>query len=148
MHRLPLIVAVLASASFSLALAQDAQQKPQDGQSPPEASARKNPVPVTPEGLAAAKKFYGYECAMCHGEDGSGKSELGDSMGLTMKDWRDPASLANMSDAELYDILTHGKGKMAAQGDRTPEKMRWNLINYIRSMARKNGSAPQPQTQN
>jgi mono/diheme cytochrome c family protein len=102
---------------------------------------RTNPVKPTPEGIAEARKVFGYDCAMCHGEAGDGKGEVVESMKLDMHDWHDPASLAGKSDGELFHIITRGKGKMMAEGDRQTEKMRWNLVNLIRSIAAK----PTPQ---
>src|SRR5215475_1110401 len=65
--------------------------KPDAATAPPAATAeRKNPVKATPEGLAAAKKTFGYDCAMCHGPAGDGKGDVAASMNLTVKDWHDP----------------------------------------------------------
>ena len=114
----------------------------------PEDIARKNPVPTTPEGLAEARKMYRYDCAMCHGEHGDGKGEIVESMKLTMRDWRDPASLAGKTDGELFYIITKGKGKMTGEGDRQTEKLRWNLVNLVRSMAAKGGAAAKPAAAN
>ena len=66
-----------------------------------------------------------------------GKGEVVESMKLTMRDWRDPATLANMTDGEIFYIITKGKGKMMAEGDRVPEKLRWNLVNLVRALAAK-----------
>jgi hypothetical protein len=103
----------------------------------PEAAARVNPVKSTPEGLAEARKAFKYDCEMCHGAQGDGKGELVESMKLTMHDWRDPASLEGKTDGELFFIITKGKGKMMGEGDRQPEKLRWNLVNLVRSLATK-----------
>jgi ribosomal protein L24E len=103
----------------------------------PEDVARVNPVKSSPEGLAEARKVFGYDCEMCHGAKGDGKGEVVESMKLTMHDWREPATLANMSDGEIFYIITKGKGKMMAEGDRVPEKLRWNLVNLVRAMAAK-----------
>src|SRR5260370_28186281 len=99
---------------------------------------RVNPVKSSPEGLAEARKVFGYDCEMCHGAKGDGKGEVVESMKLTMHDWREPATLANISDGEIFYIITKGKGKMMAEGDRVPEKLRWNLVNLVRAMAAKN----------
>jgi mono/diheme cytochrome c family protein len=105
---------------------------------PAEDAAKKNPVKPTPEGLAAAKKLFGYHCAMCHGAQGDGKGDLATDMKLQLKDWRDPKSLEKMTDGELFYIVTNGRGKMTGgEGDRTSEEMRWNLVNYVRSFAKK-----------
>src|SRR5713101_2686029 len=100
-------------------------------------AARVNPVKSSAEGLAEARKVFGYDCDMCHGAKGDGKGEVVESMKLTMHDWRDPATLANMTDGEIFYIITKGKGKMMAEGERVPEKLRWNLVNLVRAMAAK-----------
>src|SRR5438128_2512367 len=44
------------------------QEKPAETPPPATAATKKeNPVKATPEVLAAAKKIFGYDCAMCHG---------------------------------------------------------------------------------
>ena len=102
-----------------------------------DASDKKNPVKPTPEGLAAAKKIFGYDCTMCHGSNGDGKGDLVESMSLKMKDWHDPAVLSAMSDGDIYDLIVKGKDKMVGEGDRlTPAKV-WGLVNYVRSLAKK-----------
>src|ERR1700674_176903 len=101
--------------------------------------ARVNPVKSSPEGLAEARKVFGYDCEMCHGAKGDGKGEVVESMKLTMHDWHEPATLANMTDGEIFYIITKGKGKMMAEGERVPEKLRWNLVNLVRAMAAKGG---------
>jgi mono/diheme cytochrome c family protein len=105
----------------------------------PEDQARVNPVKSSTEGLAEARKVFGYDCEMCHGAKGDGKGEVVESMKLTMHDWRDPATLANMTDGEIFYIITKGKRKMMAEGDRVPEKLRWNLVNLVRALAAKGG---------
>jgi mono/diheme cytochrome c family protein len=117
--------------------AQDKQAPAADAPIPAGDVAKKNPVKSTPEGIAAAKKLYGYDCAMCHGKDGDGKGDLADQMKLTLKDWRDPGSLSKMTDGELFYIITNGRGKMiGGEGDRTKEEMRWNLVSYVRTFAK------------
>jgi mono/diheme cytochrome c family protein len=119
-------------------------QEPAAAEAPiPAADAAKtNPVKPSSEGIAAAKKLYGYHCAMCHGAEGDGKGDLAGDMKLTLKDWRDPKSLAKMTDGELFYIITNGRGKMAGgEGDRTKEEVRWNLVSYVRSFAKKDVAA-------
>jgi mono/diheme cytochrome c family protein len=146
MRRFLLVLGALLLASSGALSAQqsDTQEKPKDSQAatsdskiPPEEAARKNPVPSTPEGLAEARRFYKYQCTMCHGENGDGKGDLVETMKLKMNDWRDASSLEGRSDGELFYILTNGRGAMVGQGDRTKEDMRWKLINLVRSFSKK-----------
>ncbi|HET6932340.1 MAG TPA: cytochrome c [Candidatus Acidoferrum sp.] len=109
---------------------------------PAEDAAKKNPVKPAPEGMAEARKLFGYHCAMCHGKDGDGKGDLAADMKLQLKDWRDPNSLAKMTDGELFYIITNGRGKMTGgEGDRTKEEVRWNLVNVVRAFAKKDAAA-------
>src|ERR1035438_2251183 len=110
----------------------------------PEDIARKNPMKSSPEGLAEARRVFKYDCAVCRGAGGDGKGEIVESMQLTMHDWHDPAALEGKTDGEIYYIITKGKGKMMGEGDRQPEKLRWNLVNLVRSMAGKGAQAKSP----
>jgi len=114
----------------------------------PDDIAKKNPIAPTAGSLAEARKFFGYNCAMCHGKTGDGKGDLAADMKLELRDWRDPASLEKMTDGELFWIITNGKGKMPGEGDRDPEKMRWNYVNLVRSFAKKEAAADKPKTEN
>jgi mono/diheme cytochrome c family protein len=80
---------------------------------------------------------------MCHGKEGNGKGDLATEMKLELHDWRDASSIEKMTDGELFWIITNGKGKMPNQGDRSPEKQRWNLVNLVRSFGKK-GAAEKP----
>ena len=111
---------------------------------PAKAAERKNPVKATPEGIAAVKKIYGYDCAMCHGAAGDGKGDVAASMNLTMKDWRDPATLGGISDGDMFDIIVKGKDKMIGEGDRLPPEKAWNMVHYVRSFAKKENAAKEP----
>jgi len=143
MKRFLLLVGAVLLAGFCAALArqstQESPDKADDSKVPAEAVARANPVKSSAEGLAEARKVFGYDCEMCHGAKGDGKGDVVESMKLTMHDWREPATLAKMTDGEIFYIITKGKGKMMAEGDRVPEKLRWNLVNLVRVMAAKGG---------
>jgi mono/diheme cytochrome c family protein len=97
----------------------------------------KNPIKATPESLADAKKFFGYDCAMCHGATGDGKGDLAKSMDLKMNDWRDSSKLSALSDVEILDLIVKGKGRMVGEGDRYPTEVVWELVNYVRSLDKK-----------
>jgi mono/diheme cytochrome c family protein len=146
MRKAWLVPAAIFAAGFGMARAKPnaTQEKPKDTQAATddykishEYIDKKNPVKPSPEGLSAARKIYGYDCAMCHGPKGDGKGDIVESMKLTMHDWNDPASLAGKTDGEIIFIVTKGKGKMMGEGDRLPETMRWNMVNLVRSFSKK-----------
>jgi mono/diheme cytochrome c family protein len=112
-----------------------------DWKVPPELAKQVNPVKPTAASQARAKKLYGFDCAMCHGTSGDGKGDLAADMKLSLKDWRDPASLKDMTDGELNYIISKGKGKMPAGADQMKPDELWNMVSYVRSFAGKSTSA-------
>jgi mono/diheme cytochrome c family protein len=147
MHKTLLVLGafVLLSLVISFARPNAAQEKPSSAEPviTPEEAAKKNPVAPTPEGLAEVRKLFGYNCAMCHGKAGDGKGDLAADMKLAIRDWREASSLEKMTDGELFWVISKGKGKMPGEGDRSPEKLRWNFVNLVRSFAKK-GAAESP----
>ena len=103
---------------------------------PPEAAAKANPVKPAAESLAKGKKVYGIDCAMCHGEKGDAKGDMASDM-KNVTDFTDPDALKNRTDGELFYVIRHGKGEMPPEGDRAKDDDIWNLVNYIRSLAKK-----------
>jgi mono/diheme cytochrome c family protein len=114
---------------------------------PPEAVKQPNPVKPSPASVAQGKKIYGYDCALCHGADGDGKGDVAADMKLKLADFRDPAALKDRTDGELFYIIKNGKGEMTPEGDRVKTDNLWNLVNFIRSLAKKEpGAKPKTDT--
>jgi mono/diheme cytochrome c family protein len=104
-----------------------------------------NPVKPTAASQAQAKSIYARDCALCHGEDGSGKTDLAKDMQLTLLDWTDSKSLGNRSDKELFHTIRVGKDKMPAEEDgRAKDSEIWNLIVYIRGFSKGQPAAAPP----
>ncbi|MGH9731957.1 MAG: c-type cytochrome [Candidatus Acidiferrales bacterium] len=111
---------------------------------PPDVAKQVNPVKPTAASIADGKQMYGYDCAMCHGADGSGKGDLAADMKLTLKDYRDAAALKDVTDGEMFYIIQKGKGDMPSEGDRQKPEGVWNLVNYIRSLSKKATAKSKP----
>ena len=112
---------------------------------PAQATDMKNPVKPTAESQAQAKSVYARDCALCHGDNGNGQSDLAKSMELTMNDWTNPASLANKTDGELFRVIRNGKDKMPPEdAARAKDTEVWNLIIYIRTFSKGRTAAPAP----
>lgn len=121
---------------------------PEPAAQPPQAApAMKNPVKPTAESQAKAKSVYQIDCAMCHGDNGNGKTDLATSMTLTLTDWTNPKSLADKSDGDLFTIIRNGKGdKMPPEAEgRANDTEVWNLVIYIRSFSKSQPAAPAAQ---
>jgi len=115
---------------------------PAEYKMPPEAAKVPNPVKPTPESIEHGKKRWSYDCAMCHGADGSGKSDLASDMKLQLTDFRDPKALKDQTDGELFYIIKNGKGQMPGEADRAKPDQIWDMVNYVRSLAKK--GTPEP----
>jgi mono/diheme cytochrome c family protein len=125
---------VLLSLSF---LPQQPAAAPAQSAIPADAAKMVNPVKSTTESQAHAKKVYGYDCAMCHGENGNGKGDLVADLKLTLKDYTDPAALKDLSDGEIFYIIKNGKGQMTGEGERAKAEDIWNMVIYVRSLSKK-----------
>jgi mono/diheme cytochrome c family protein len=105
---------------------------------PTPATPVKNPVKPTAESQAHAKSLYQIDCAICHGDNGNGKTDVAKSQNFQMADWTDPKTLAGKQDWELFNIIRTGKGTgMPAEPDgRAKDTDVWNLIIYIRTFSK------------
>src|SRR6266404_5628562 len=79
-NKTPLILFALLFLAFGLGAQKDqppAKTPAPEVKIPPEDAAKANPVKPTAESLAKGKKMYGIDCAMCHGNSGDGKGDIG-----------------------------------------------------------------------
>lgn len=157
MSKLGLIPASLLLFAFLI----PAQEKPVAAKNtspyyaiPMQSARQENPVKATPESLVRGKKQYGYDCVMCHGKDGNGKGDVAVDMKLKMNDESDPALLKERTDGELFYIIKNGKNQMPPEGDRVKDETIWDMVNLIRSFAKKadkpaaeQSASPKPATE-
>ena len=135
----PLLIIAAISVAGMTAYSQESH--PPETGTPPQNSiplaARQqvNPVKPTVESISSAKKIYGYDCAMCHGENGDGKGDTANDMKLSVRDLRDPSTLKGMSDGEMYYIIENGNGKCPPEDGRAKPDSIWNLVVYMRSFS-------------
>jgi mono/diheme cytochrome c family protein len=102
---------------------------------PVKAAREPNPVKPTPESIAQGKKTYGYDCASCHGVTGDGKTDV--AKDLKIPDLTDPARQKDRTDGELFYIIKTGHGDMPPEGDRVKAEQLWDLVNYVRTLTKK-----------
>ena len=98
---------------------------------------QRNPVLLTREVLSEARAHFADHCAQCHGNDGSGQTQIGRSMYPRAPDMR-AAQTQSLSDGELFYIIKNGVRLtgMPAWGEDTPEDDRqsWHLVHLIRHL--------------
>jgi len=135
---------LLLSAAMLFALA----ATPATGGLPqaPAAPAGTNPVKSTTASRERAKVLYQRDCALCHGDNGNGKTDIAASMQVTLADWTNPKSLAAKSDQQLYDAIRKGIGDKMPPEDtgRAKNDEVWELVRYIRDLSRNQPAAVEP----
>jgi mono/diheme cytochrome c family protein len=119
------------------------QKTPTYSAIPVEVARQANPVKSSPESLTRAKKWWTLDCAMCHGADGNGKGETATDMKLKIVDFTDPATLKDRTDGEVFYIIKNGHEDMPPEGQRVKTEENWDLVNYVRSLAKKKPDAEQ-----
>src|SRR6266550_3893532 len=103
----------------------------------PEAAKVKNPIASTPESIAAGKAVYA-KCAPCHGVNGEGGpgNDLIPAAPSLVDDMWDHGS----TDGEIFDNIKNGVGpdfNMVPWKDQLKDEQIWNVVNYVRSIAKK-----------
>jgi mono/diheme cytochrome c family protein len=86
---------------------------------------------------AHVKTIYKVDCALCHGDNGNGKTDLATGMGLTLTDLSDPKTLQDKTDQQLFDIIRKGKDKMPPEEEsRAKDAEVKSLIVLIRNLSK------------
>jgi cytochrome c5 len=128
-----LFLALLLVFAFTLFSQQAETPK---GKTKPNATAESDKSNKAAE-LEKAKKLYGFDCAMCHGETGDGKGDLSGDYAGKIKDLTDPATLKDMTDDQIYTMIKDGHEDMPPEGKRAKEDELRALVVYVRSLAKK-----------
>ena len=114
---------------------------PQEGTAKPSKAA--NPA------TARAKQIYNFDCAICHGPNGNGKTDLAKDMQLSLTDFTDPKTFDGKTDDQLIDLIRKGKDKMPGEEGRAKNDEIKAIVQYIRTFSKDQpaaapASAPAP----
>jgi cbb3-type cytochrome c oxidase subunit III len=107
-------------------------------QANPEAAKIQNPVQPSLESIAGGKQAFTRYCANCHGlnaEGGPGNDLTPPAPDLTDNEWKHGST-----DGEIFSSIKNGVApdfNMGAFGDQLKDEDIWNVMNYIRSLAKK-----------
>ncbi len=95
----------------------------------------KNPLAGDANAAKAGKKLYNQMCAVCHGSKGKGDGMAG----VNLKPR--PSNLASnkvqsQTDGAIFWKISEGRAPMASYKKAFTETQRWQLVNYIRQLAK------------
>src|SRR3989475_13272309 len=105
---------------------------------PSTACLAQNPVLASAEELRDARLHFADHCAICHANDGSGKSVIGDGLYPKPPDLRLPET-QNLTDGELFWIIENGvrfTGMPAFSngGEHGGMQGSWKLVHFVRHL--------------
>jgi mono/diheme cytochrome c family protein len=95
----------------------------------------KNPFAPTPGVLNEARAHFADHCATCHGNDGSGKTQIGQNLYPKTPDMRLSAT-QDLTDGEIYYVIHNGirLTGMPAWGTEVKDEDSWKLVLFIRRL--------------
>ena len=97
----------------------------------------KNPIPLTPEVLAEARAHFADHCASCHGNDGKGRTQLGQRFYPKAPDMT-LAETQKRTDGELFATIENGirLTGMPGWGEGTAASAygSWGLVHFVRHL--------------
>jgi mono/diheme cytochrome c family protein len=95
----------------------------------------KNPFAPTANVLSEARAHFADHCAICHGNDGTGKTQIGQNLYPKAPDMRLPQT-QNLTDGELYYTIHNGirLTGMPAWGTADKDDDSWKLVLFIRHL--------------
>lgn len=97
------------------------------------AKSKLNPVSPTPLAIAEARDHFADHCAICHANDGSGKTLIGGNMYPPAPDMRDEDT-QELSDGELFFIIKNGIRFTGMPGWGGEDDENWKLVLFIRHL--------------
>jgi mono/diheme cytochrome c family protein len=104
---------------------------------PSGAAQRRNPLTSSPELLQESARHFADHCASCHGNDGSGNTEIGRNLYPPAPDMRLTAT-QQLSDGELYYVIHNGVRwtGMPAWGEpgNDNDQDTWKLVLFMRHL--------------
>ena len=108
---------------------------------PSDADKTKNPVASSDESILKGKELYlardKGNCIFCHGETGSGNEANFPRLRRKPADLTNKERMTAMTDGEVFWKITKGiNGIMPAGEKRMNEEERWNVVNYVRTLAK------------
>lgn len=109
---------------------------------PDEFLAKTNPLPASSGAIAAGKTLFlktaqPIACAMCHGEKGDGNGLMGAALVPQPRNFTCGTMMKDIPDGQLFWVIKNGSpgtGMMAFSG--LPDEQVWQLVQYIRSLAK------------
>jgi mono/diheme cytochrome c family protein len=113
-----------------------AQTKGVKWEPPKSADNVKNPLTADAASLKEAKTMYTTYCTPCHGDKGKGDGVAAAGLAIKPAD-HSSVKIQSQTDGALFWEISEGHNPMPSYKQSLIEKKRWQLVNYIRTLAKK-----------
>lgn len=130
------IVVFLTVLLSSVFIVLSEEQSKTQWTAPPAEARKTNPVAANESSRTAGQKIYLKRCVSCHGKTGDGDGPNAADLGIHPAKLSDPTIL-RQTDGELFWKITVGKKPMPSYATRLSPTDRWDVINYLRSLAKR-----------
>ena len=118
------------------AVSQDAKKAEEEWKVPARAAKKKSPTPADDKSIARGKTVYTKECQSCHGDTGRGDGPKAKEIEKHPGNLADP-KMWDQTDGALFYKTTEGKKPMPAFDKTLKDDERWDVVNYMRTLAPK-----------
>ncbi len=100
---------------------------------PGAAKKAKNPVKATPDALASGTKYYSENCAVCHGNDGAGRTNPAKGLSPDVPDLR-ATPVQKLTDGEIFYLIRNGIRFTGMPGWDFQDQEIWKLVLVTRQL--------------
>lgn len=95
-----------------------------------------SPMPITKEAMKRGQARFDIYCRPCHGDDGAGNGLVPQRPGMVAIPTYHQDRIRNMTDGELFSIITNGVKTMPSYRHQIPTEDRWAIVAYLRALQR------------
>lgn len=99
------------------------------------AAKRPNPVPATPASVATGERLFKIYCTPCHGPGGKGDGLVSPKF-IPPPDLTNPSLQKARTDGYIQHVIGTGGAVMPAYGEALSPQERWQVVNFLRSLAK------------
>jgi mono/diheme cytochrome c family protein len=93
-----------------------------------------NPLPITDSLLHRGQQRFTIYCTPCHGQLGEGNGITKKIGAMAVVANLHDKRIVELTDGEVFNTVTYGKGNMQGYGPQIPVEDRWAIIAYLRAL--------------
>jgi mono/diheme cytochrome c family protein len=98
---------------------------------------------AAPASLTIGQQTFGIYCAVCHGAAAFGGSLVAENMGQPRAPSLRTATALALSPRDIYEVETHGKGRMPPYAPQLTAEERWAVAAYVVRLQRSGAATPE-----